>query len=408
MKDKVYNTFAAINEYALYGVLFFLPISKAIIESLVVLALFCFLIKNCIKPDFKFFKTKLNLSLVLVFLFFAISLINSGKLFNKSLTALFMKWGEYFVIFLLFQDAIRDNKRVNIVIRVLVTIFALVSLDCMFQLFTRYDFFRHKIIIDLSNGISALGAAFNNYNDLASYLIVVLCLVIGLIMRERRRAQSILLYTLLLVAGLSMIFTFSRGGWVGFLFALVLFFVLKANSRRVFLYVLGFFISAIVLIPHALERFLFIFKPGGDANRFITWQVAWNMIKENPLLGKGLGTFMDYFPHHLCGVMIGYAHNCYLQIWAEAGIFSLLSFLVFLAILFKNSVSVFLKKRDPLILGLISGLFGFLVHSFLDTQFYSLQLSVFFWSMAGILVALTKMRNNELGKGINYRSELCQ
>jgi len=51
-------------------------------------------------------------------------------------------------------------------------------------------------------------------------------------------------------------------------------------------------------------------------------------------------------------------------------------------------IKVFKKSQDFILLGLICGIFGFLVHSFFDAHFYSLQLSVFFWSMAGIAQAL--------------------
>ena len=37
--------------------------------------------------------------------------------------------------------------------------------------------------------------------------------------------------------------------------------------------------------------------------------------------------------------------------------------------------------------GLLAGLFGFLVHSFFDTNLYSLPLAVLFWAFAGLAAA---------------------
>ena len=119
------------------------------------------------------------------------------------------------------------------------------------------------------------------------------------------------------------------------------------------------------------------------------------MIKENPFLGKGLGTFMDYYKKHKIpgDETIYYAHNCYLQIWAETGIFGLLSFLLFVGSVLCRRIKAIkvnsLPWQSSVLLGLISAVFGFLVHSFFDTNLYSLQLAVLFWFMLGLAVSIT-------------------
>jgi len=70
-----------------------------------------------------------------------------------------------------------------------------------------------------------------------------------------------------------------------------------------------------------------------------------------------------------------------MQIWAETGIFSLLSFLAFLTILLVKSIKSANKNKDFILLGLGCGAFGFLVHN----QFYSVQLSFLFWLLAGLI-----------------------
>jgi O-antigen ligase len=70
--------------------------------------------------------------------------------------------------------------------------------------------------------------------------------------------------------------------------------------------------------------------------RISFWQVAWKMIQERPLTGFGLGTYhvaYDSFrnPDHYWSM---YTHNHYLQTWAETGIFSLISFVLFFILFF--------------------------------------------------------------------------
>ncbi|HQP11049.1 MAG TPA: hypothetical protein PKV41_06695, partial [Candidatus Omnitrophota bacterium] len=50
-----------------------------------------------------------------------------------------------------------------------------------------------------------------------------------------------------------------------------------------------------------------------------------------------------------------------------------------------------------LLIGVSTGLFGFLVHSFFDTNFYSVQLGSFMWLFMGLIVAIEKIGMHEEG-----------
>jgi O-antigen ligase len=145
---------------------------------------------------------------------------------------------------------------------------------------------------------------------------------------------------------------------------------------------------------------LFFFRNRGDSNRFILFQGAWRMIQEHPLLGKGLGTFMDYCALYTNNFGTYYAHNCYLQMWAESGVFSLFCFLLFVGYVFYKSIKACLRIPKSLnsyiLIGLTAGLMGFLVHSFFEVHLYSFQPSFLFWIGLGLTVALSSRLNQEL------------
>jgi O-antigen ligase len=128
------------------------------------------------------------------------------------------------------------------------------------------------------------------------------------------------------------------------------------------------------------------FFSGGDATRFAIWKGAWGMIKGHPFLGVGLGTFMANFSRFTKGLGVQYAHNCFLQIWAETGVFALVSFIGFISLVLWEGITTFRRTQDGIVLGLICAIFASLVHSFFDTHLYSLQLAVLFWFLAGMLV----------------------
>jgi O-antigen ligase len=165
-------------------------------------------------------------------------------------------------------------------------------------------------------------------------------------------------------------------------------------SRRLSIIILflGVFLAGLFFVPGAKERFLFVFQIGGDQGRYAMWKAAFQMIRESPFLGHGLGTYLKHLPSYAPQLGTMYAHNSYLQLWAEAGIFSLLGFLGFCAVLLFGSIRLFFKRAaNVCLLGFLCAFFTFLTHAFLDNHLFSLQLSALFWLLAGLLNAQTQV-----------------
>jgi O-antigen ligase/tetratricopeptide (TPR) repeat protein len=98
-------------------------------------------------------------------------------------------------------------------------------------------------------------------------------------------------------------------------------------------------------------------------DRFIIWEASFNLLKQSPWLGAGLGTYSLRYPpyrHPEDGNFGAYVHNDYLQIWIEGGLPALL-FLVFIMI---SASLAFLKSisGDYLSAGVTNG-----AHPALDT-----------------------------------------
>ena len=393
--------FDRIQEYALYALIFFLPIGKALIEVFFGIAFFGFFVKKILKPDFKFLKSPPNLFLLLFFIFSALSMFNSGIHLAKSADALFTKWFEYIWIFLLMQDSFSiDEKRARNALVIFVAMSAVVGLDGLSQKFLGVEFLRGRPMMQIKEGIMAIRVAFNHYNSFGAYLVVMLPIVMVILVAGRINKQlRIGLFFLAVILGFCLLFTFSRGSWLGFLTAGFFFLILSRNFKVIIPVAIIFLIS-LLSIPQLRERFLFTFQAGGDATRLAIWQGTVNMIKENPFLGKGVGTFMDYFPKYVPNMGAQYAHNSYLQIWAESGAFALLAFLAFWGALLTQGIRKFFKNDDAVLLGVICAIIGLLAHSFFDNQFYSLQLSALLWSMAGILSALSQRKKDNIERKV--------
>lgn len=391
MKEKAVQILDYIIEYSLYILIFFIPIGKAPLQICATIAFVAFVAKKILKPEFYFFNSPAHLFLLSFVIFSGLSVFGSGLLFKKSLVAFLFKWMKYIGIFLFIEDTLVNRKRLRNAVVIFLFSSALVVADGIFQKFAGMDFIRNNVAVPLMQGGYGISASFNHYNDFGSYLIVILFLVIALsISGKLSKTYFTILLVLEALVSLCLIFTFSRGAWLGFSFGLFLMIVLstKIMTRKVVL-LLPVFIGVFILVPELRDRVVFTFMPTGDADRFKVWGVALGMIRDNPLFGNGIGLFMDHFAQRMPRLVVQYAHNCYLQIWAETGIFSLLSFLGFIILLLVKGIKVFKNNQDFVLLGFLCGFFALLVHTFFDTQLYSPQTAILFWSVAGIISVMT-------------------
>lgn len=392
MREKWVSVLDKIIEYCVYGIACSLPVSIAGIEILASIGILAFILKKSISFDFMFFKGLSDVFLLLFIVFCALSLINSGIYIKKSLIALSLKWLEYIFIYLLVKNTFKDGTRMRNIGIILLVVSGIVGIDGLSQKLFGYEFLRHRVLGCTDNGMLAITGPFRHFNDFGVYLLVILSLNIGILLSNKlKNVYKFLLYGLMGLLVICLLLTYSRGSWLGFIIVISFMIALFRKARFLF-FLLIIFILLLFFLPGVKDRTIFTFVPPNsiiwnDADRFKMWQTAFRMIKENPFLGKGVGTFMEYFAKYKPNLYVQYAHNCFLQIWAETGIFSLISFLLFLGLAFYRGIRKFTKKNDFILLGLISGMLGFLVHSFFDTDIYSVQPSVLFWVCMGLISA---------------------
>ncbi|MBI3898118.1 MAG: O-antigen ligase family protein [Gammaproteobacteria bacterium] len=127
------------------------------------------------------------------------------------------------------------------------------------------------------------------------------------------------------------------------------------------------------------------------STRFLIWRGSWNLLKDSPWWGVGLGLYYLVWPpyRHPDDSTLGFfAHNDYLQIWIETGLPGLLLWLAVLVSVLLMCVWALRQRRlSPKrlleLLGLFAGLLAVALHSGLDFDFYILPISI----VAGLMLA---------------------
>jgi O-antigen ligase len=398
MKPKILRFLDKGVEYSIYVMIFFIPISIAAIGSFAGMAAFLFLIKKIISLDFKSLKSN-GVFFILLFIFFVLmvlSLFNSGIFLEKSLRALCIKWGRFPFFLWAIIDTFQDKKRIIRAVYVFLLSATIVGLSVFTQKFMGFEFLRGRVLS--SPSLPSTGP-FKNQNGLAAYLTCLIPIALSFsLWKWKKILVKLPLIIITVILSLALIWTFCRGGWLGTIAGLIFVMLFTNYYQLKKLFWVLFSFSYIVCIP--LVGFgLFYYRNRGDANRFPIFHGAWRMIKENPFLGKGLGTFMDYCVKYAESLSGYYVHNCFLQIWAESGIFSLLAFLLFVGYVFYRSIKVIIKIPKSLgsfiLIGLTGGLMSLLVHSFFEVHLYSFQLSFLFWIILGLTFALSSAFEKE-------------
>jgi probable O-glycosylation ligase (exosortase A-associated) len=183
------------------------------------------------------------------------------------------------------------------------------------------------------------GGMLEDNNDFALALVMNIPLLFYLGKVDGRRAVR---WFTLVTIGLTMItvvLTHSRGA---FLSGVVVLLVIAWRSGKLFQAVFGLLFVIVMfflLVPqHVVDRLSSIREGDADSSalaRFKAWQVAWEMIQDNPVWGVGLRNFQDnYYLYGDKSVYNHVAHNSYLQIWAEGGTPAFIVYLTIVASVF--------------------------------------------------------------------------
>ena len=230
---------------------------------------------------------------------------------------------------------------------------------------------------DLALRLSAYGM-YGNANDLALALVLAWPITYKLWELENAGLKKIILFGLLSLFTLSLLFTASRGGILGFSIVSVLTIL---TSRATVGFHKGLFITLIVLgivvvgYPRVLSRPDVDTFVGGDVsadNRLDAWMAGIYMFLSHPVLGVGYGHYMDYAPYY--GAIKGIAaHNTLIKVAAETGVLGLLAFVGMLGVAFKRNWKLIktIPSRIPnyaLAQAFFISLVGFVVNTTFSTK----------------------------------------
>ncbi len=297
----------------------------------------------------------------------------------------FSTWKNYMIMPLLFvtvASAIKDKWQMKVLL-------ALMLLSALRANIGFYNTVSDRDFSHFSYGLRYAGVlGYAGENGLAAFESQLALFCLGLYAFARSKTIQIVLLAYVAMCGYCLMFSFSRGGYLGFVAGLLFLGIVKERKLLVFLAALIF--SWQMLVPVAVTERIFMTYEDGQIDssageRVTLWQDAVTLVPQHPIIGTGFNTYQymarveEYTD----------THNFYLKVLVENGIVGLALFLLLLWKSFRMSFRLFRFSDDTFFRSLGLGTAAYLVcavvvNLFGDRWMY-LQVNAYLWTTLGLV-----------------------
>ncbi len=297
-----------------------------------------------------------------------------------------LKYVEYFMLYFLVTNNIRDKKQIKIfVIAFLITC----VLSCTYAMTT---------VGEIGRATGPFEGGAGEPNTLGGYLVLLFAIAAGIFLYSTSKIWLFWCGGMAFFIFITLILTLSRGSYLAFIF---MYLTLAILTRRRRLLLIGILILSIIILPfivptRVINRIEYTFVPGrvyeplgrritldeSTAARVDSWIVVFEKWKTRPFLG--------------CGITgVGLVDTQFPRVLGETGIIGFLVFIWLLIVIFRFSLHTFNNMEDDwthgLSLGFLAGFIGLLVHAFSANTFIIVRIMEPFWFLTAIVVMLPEI-----------------
>lgn len=240
-------------------------------------------------------------------------------------------------------------------------------------------------------------------NAFALKLLPVAALSYGLFRTENKILLKWSALAIMLVCLSATALTFSRGGWLGLCVILSFVAAKEFKNPRAWLVTGVILILIFIYLPPDLltSRFGKLSNLTYDKSivqRLKVLKGGFQMFLDHPLLGVGAGNYIFFSRDYALTLQAKVAHNAYLQVAAELGIFAVTVFLALLGITFRQLrriVKVTKDAKDHMLhyygVAIMAGFCGFLT----TALFLSEEQNIALFMLIAATVSLNRLSREE-------------
>jgi putative inorganic carbon (hco3(-)) transporter len=299
-------------------------------------------------------------------------------------------WKNYVEMFLLavvVANAIKEKKQAQILLALMVVSVLLVNRS-YYSTVSGRDFTQFSYSVRDAGPLGYAGV-----NGLAAFEAMAASFLLGFYAFTKKIYIRVGILLVVATCWYCLLFSFSRGGYLGLLVGLIAAGLLK--SRWLLVVVVVLVVGWQTLLPVAVQQRITMTTEDAEEGqqfdsstqqRLELWSDAMDLFKRNPITGAGFDTYS-----HLGRVgNFRDTHNYYVKVLAEMGVVGLLLFLVLLWKLLRAGIKVFYHAPDPFWQGIGLGFTALLVSALIMNLFgdrwtYQ-QVDGFLWIVFGLVI----------------------
>lgn len=374
----------------------FLP--TMVLAALCMLCLFSLAVKIAVHKDFKLRVNYLDIFVIFFMTAAFYGCINSFDFLSS--VKIFFIYFAFIMFYFVITNTVTSYAKWKAVVSGVALSAALVALYGVVQNFTGVSSTASWVDGEMFNNIKVrVYSTFENPNVLGEFLVIMIPTAAALVWGSKKLGHKMVYTCIMLIMCACMVFTWSRGAWLGVFAAVVIFFFVM-DKRWTLAAIAGIFFIPMFLGSNSAiaNRLLSIgnTQDTSTAYRVSIWMASVKLIKNFWMSGIGMGSApftMIYPKFALAGANFAlHSHNLFLQLCVEMGVIGIVSFVLLIIAYVRQAYSVIVyksrKKLMPtVVLAMASGVLGYMLQGLTDNVWYNYRMMFVFWAIVAITSA---------------------
>lgn len=373
-------------------------IPTMMVLALAIASMLSLLLMASITDDFKFKHYRINTWIFAFAIVIAISSLISISMTESIKIALLMM--AFVMFYFVVINVITTKKQLKMVLYTMLFIAVLTAIYGIYQYKFGDVYSQAWLDSEMFEDIKMrVYSTLENPNVYGEYLLLIIPFAVALFWTEKGWKKKLILLLSIGITGLALVLTFSRGCWLGIIFAIAIL-ALIINRRFIFLGIILLLLLPFVLPATILDRFMSIgdMADTSTSYRVYIWMGTLAMLRDYWLSGVGMGitSFNTIYPlYSYNNIKAPHSHNLYLQIIVEYGIGGFIVMAGVVYNYFKMVIISMKAKKNILLGGLMSGMLGFLLQSMTDHTWYNYRVVLLFWVLIGLTITASRINLKE-------------
>ena len=308
-----------------------------------------------------------------------------------------------FLFVFIVVNLIKEKEELGMLIYFMTASLAVTSLYGIWQYINHIPVDPLLVDINFGGGVGRVFSTMGNPNDFATFLLLTIPFLGAAFFNAKNFIAKAIVLVLAALATANLALTYTRAAWIGFAAAVLIYVLLKDRRLLPLFLLLG--VASVPFMPKSVAtRLASMGKDTSSRYRINVWLSSLKMLKDYWISGIGLGPepFRKLFGAYTSVQLPVHSHMLYLEIWLEAGITAIASFMWFIARIIKKGFIFVFRSGDEYLKNIIiagmASLTGLLVAGLTDYVWFYPRAMNMFWIVAAVVLAALNLA---------YRQEGC-